>query len=70
MECFQKDPALRIDATNLLKHSWISVQSEEVSQIINSPDIQLPEEVAITVKRHLDETGSKEKLEDSSKQIP
>ncbi|KRX02442.1 Protein kinase-like domain [Pseudocohnilembus persalinus] len=54
LQCFERDPAQRIDASQLLKHPWIYVKDKEVTEIINSPDTQgLPEEVTKTIARHL-----------------
>ncbi len=54
--CFEKDPMHRIDAARLLRHRWIRSQDqEEVYDIINSPNNELPEEVHNTIRLHIDD---------------
>ena len=53
-KCFQKEPLLRITAPQLLKHPWLVAQSK-VSDLEES---KFPEEVANTVKNHMDSISS------------
>lgn len=50
MECFQKDPLLRIDATGLLKHPWIKSNT-----VIQTPITTDFEDVQQTIKQHNEE---------------
>ena len=58
LKCFQKEPMLRIDAKGLLKHPWIRSQSQDIYEVINSHENQLPEEVHNTIRLHIDKQGN------------
>ncbi|CAD8209200.1 unnamed protein product [Paramecium octaurelia] len=47
IQCFQKDPTLRDDATTMLKHPWIT----KSWHIVQGPN--LPEEVTNTIRNHI-----------------
>lgn len=50
-KCFQKEPELRINASDLLKHPWLNSHDKSaMKDIINSPSKEYPEEVTNTIK--------------------
>lgn len=48
MKCFQKEPLIRVDATTLLKHPWITQKTAPVVEI------NMPEEVSNTIRNHIE----------------
>jgi serine/threonine protein kinase len=56
VKCFEKDPFNRIDAKGLLEHKWIRNQNKELFHSIMQISEKLPEEVATTLRKHIDVT--------------
>ena len=56
-QCFEKDPEKRIAAKNLLKHKWLNqIDKDALVKIIQSGNnLQLPQEMTKTIKKHLDQ---------------
>eukprot|EP00743_Colponemidia_sp_Colp-15_P006476 GILK01006971.1.p1 GENE.GILK01006971.1~~GILK01006971.1.p1 ORF type:complete len:1130 (+),score=224.67 GILK01006971.1:94-3483(+) len=55
LQCFQKDPALRVDAPTLLRHQWINNPRNTVARTMAvTSQVDLPEEVTNTIRLHME----------------
>ncbi|OMJ66573.1 hypothetical protein SteCoe_36535 [Stentor coeruleus] len=48
IKCFQKEPLIRVDASTLLKHPWITQKTAPIVEL------NMPEEVSNTIRNHIE----------------
>lgn len=62
MKCFQKEPLIRVDALNLLKHFWITQKTAPIVEL------NMPEEVSNTIRNHIESIVEVEEQEEIEEQ--